>query len=161
MPVAKGQSYQDGTYVYTCGNCKGTGFVKDGQCPHCYGGDVEKIKAAMKEGARGQRYYALLKAFLKARGKAIVSEFWHIKSREGKATLFDLGYLSAKHGLNFRATVEWLEECRCVRSGTYDMFARSTNAETGKKWRVKDIYDAVLEKHPELKEADDGNHRSP
>lgn len=152
MTVAKGQSYEDGTYVYTCGNCKGTGFVKDGQCSHCYGGNVEQIVVEMKKGARGERYYALLKAFLKARGKTIVEEFDAIKQREGKVLIFDAGYIALKTGLNLKATFDWLVECGRGKSGIYEHFLESTNPDTGKRWRVQDVYDAVYAKHPELRE---------
>lgn len=145
-PVAKGQSYPDGTYVYTCGTCNGAGFVGDNHdCPDCYGLNVEKIVEQIQKGARGQRYYGLLKAFLSVRGKEIVSGFWTIKARDGKVTPVDIGYLSLKYGLNLKATWEWLEECRCVHSGMYEHFGSSGI-------KVRDVYEAAREKYPDLRE---------
>lgn len=152
MAVAKGRSFPDGTYEYICGTCRGIGQVGTSTlCPDCLALDADQIAEAMSKGVQGQRYYALLKAFLSIKGKAIVEEAKRLGNERGKLVLFDLGYISLKFGLNFRATVEWLEETRCIRTGTYTTFTEAKNAATGKKWRVKDVYEAVLEKHPELK----------
>ncbi len=120
MPINKGQTLDDGTYIYTCGTCNGKGVSTGNECPYCYGLDTVKILEAMRVGARGQRYYALLKAFLSVKGKAIVDSHKEVKqSQDGKFFVIDIGYLVILHGLNYKALVEWLEETRCVPSGTY------------------------------------------
>lgn len=153
MAVAKGQSQPDGTYLYQCGQCKDRSALTGGLCTHCYGGSVEKITEALNSGVRGERYYALLKAFLRANGKAIVGEANRIKAanESGRMSVADCGYISLKFNLNFRATVEWLEETHCVKAGAYTQIMESKYSKTGKRMRVKDVYEAVWERHPELK----------
>lgn len=132
--IAKGITQPDGTYIYTCLKCGGKG----GDCPDCYGLDTERILAAMKEGARGERYYALLKAFLSVNGKAITDEGKRIYAERDSLRPIDMGYISLKFGLNFKATVEWLEETRVMRSGVYEKV---------KHFKVKDIYDAARKEY--------------
>lgn len=137
MLVAKGKSSPDGTYIYTCGTCDGRG------CTDCYGGDTEKILAAMNAGARGQHYYALLKAFLSVKGRAMVESFHRVKAENGGTiTPVDLGYITSLHGLNFKATVEWLEETGCVRVGTHRQIIESRGL------TVRRIMDAARDKYP-------------
>lgn len=114
--IAKGQTQPDGTYLYTCLKCGGKG----GDCPDCYGLDSARILAAMKDGARGERYYALLKAFLSVNGKAITDEGKRIYAERDGLRPIDLGYISLKFGLNFKATVEWLEETVVIPGNTYE-----------------------------------------
>lgn len=139
MQAAKGQTLDDGTYVYKCGKCYGRGMYHGEACDWCYNLDVSRILEEMKKGARGQRYYSLLKAFLSVNGKAIVDEFQRIKDEQGAFYPVDIGYLSLKFGLNFKATWEWLEETYCLRT-TYHLFEDS-----GRK--VRDVYASAREKY--------------
>lgn len=137
--VGKGKSFDDGTYVYTCNACNGTGKVSGTECAWCYGLNVDRIVQEMKAGARGQRYYGLLKAFLSVRGKDIANEV----KRIGNVTLIDVGYLSLKFGLNFKAICEWCEEINLFKPGIYERFSRS-----GVK--VNTVYEKARVKYPEL-----------
>jgi hypothetical protein len=125
--LRKGQSYPDGTYEYSCG----CGF-QDQECPYCYGGDLKRCQAAIKTN-RGQIYYGLLKTILSRVGKAIVDDF-------KQCTFVDVAYLSLQHGLNFKATAEWLEETGCMRTGLYEFFKSSGH-------KVGDAYAAAHEKY--------------
>lgn len=140
MLCAKGERLEDGTYLYKCGKCNGYGLYHGDVCDWCYNLDTARIVEEMKKGARGQRYYSLLKAFLSVNGKVVVDEFKRIKSSEGKVTPVDIGYISLKFGLNFKATWEWLGECQCVCSGTYNHFIES-------KIKVADVYAAARAKY--------------
>jgi len=140
MQCAKGVSSTDGTYIYTCGKCNGYGLYRGDVCDWCYNLDTTRIIEEIKKGARGQRYYSLLKAFLSVNGKAIVDEHRRIKCENGKVVVVDIGYISLKFGLNLKATWEWLEETQCVYSGTYNHFTES-------KLKVSDVYKAAREKY--------------
>lgn len=118
--VGKGHSYDDGTYEYVCAACNDRGTVGGSECVWCYGKDADRCLAAMREGARGQRYYALLKAYLAVRGEDIVSAAKAMHGGEKKLTVLDLGRLHLRFGLNFKALVEWLEECHVIWTGTYE-----------------------------------------
>jgi hypothetical protein len=139
LKAAKGETLSDGTYVYKCGKCNGFGMVHGHACDWCYGLDIPRIVDEMKKGARGQRYYSLLKAFLSVNGKAMVDECHRIAQEQQKVTPVDIGYLSLKFGLNFKATWEWLEETRCLRT-TYHLFTDSGH-------KVRDVYDKAREKY--------------
>lgn len=141
--VAKGRTLEDGTYLFTCGHCNGAGQRDGDVCSWCYGLDTDRILAAMRDGTRGQRYYGLLKAYLSVKGKTICDEAQRLKrERGGTLTLVELGYIHLKYGLNFKATVEWLEETSCIRSGTYDLYIEN-------RWKVKDIVAAARERYPD------------
>jgi hypothetical protein len=131
--LRKGVTHDDGTYEYTCG----CGF-KDSNCAYCYGGDLARCQEAIKT-ARGQIYYGLLKTILSHVGKTLKDEVRAFKA-SGKFTPIDMGYLSLKYGLNFKATSEWLEECGAVKAGSYEMIQRGG-------LKVKDIYAAAREKY--------------
>ena len=151
MRVAKGQRQPDGTYLYTCGTCGGKASADPSvECAWCYGGDVKRIAAELKL-ARGARYYALLKAFLAVNGKAMVDEILRFKAeRDGKFTPVELGYVSLKYNLNFKATWDWIHENGHIRYSYEDMGRAS--------WKVKDVYAAARERYPELgKESDDAS----
>lgn len=141
--VAKGKTLEDGTYLYTCGHCNGTGRVGDTVCNWCYALDTDAVLAAMREGARGQRYYGLLKAYLSVKGKEIVDEARRIRHERGSFTPVELGYLHVMFGLNFKATVEWLEETGVIRSGIYEAFTNSG-------YKVRDFVAKAKERYPEL-----------
>lgn len=142
--VAKGVTQPDGTYLWTCNKCSGMGQ----DCDWCYGLDTTKIIEEMKKGARGQRYYALLKAFLSVKGKEIVDFVNTLRNPDGGVSPAAVGCVSLKFGLNFKATCEWLEETRVIRAGTYDRLMdsrlRLPNGKT-KAIQVKDIYEAAHE----------------
>lgn len=141
MQVAKGKTLPDGTYVFTCGTCHGKASTDPNvECAWCYGGDVARISQEMKM-ARGQRYYGLLKSFLAVNGKAIVDEFKALRISNGKVTPVDIGYLSLKYGLNYKATWEWLHETRCL-SMDYDDVPHG--------FKVREVYAAARESYPEL-----------
>lgn len=132
MTINKGKTLPDGTYIYTC-HCGGVG------CTYCYALDTAKILDAMKD-TRGQRYYGLLKAFLSVQGKAIVDTFHRVKAEQGgSVTPVDIGYVVSLYGLNFKATVEWLEETGCVAGGTHRRITAGL--------KVGTIMDAAREKY--------------
>jgi hypothetical protein len=133
--VAQGKTMDDGTYIWECNKCEGN---NNPACDWCYGLNTERIIEEMQKGARGQRYYALLKAFLSVQGKAMVD---YAKSLDNKLRVVDLGQISLKFGLNFKATVEWLEETRVIRSGSYDRFKRSG-------LKVTDVMEATRQEYP-------------
>jgi hypothetical protein len=141
MTINKGQTFGDGTYIYTCGTCNGRGVSGGVDCPYCYGLDTVKIIEAMGKGARGQRYYALLKAYLSVQGKPIVDTFKEIWQAQGAFYVIDIAHLVNRYGLNFKALTEWLEETGCIPSGMYERikeapgFKVSTYLEAArKKW---------------------------
>jgi hypothetical protein len=145
--AAQGTRLEDGTYVYTCGKCHGRSTGE--QCDWCYGGDLDRIVEEMQKGARGQRYYSLLKRHLAITGKQIVDEWKQMKAEQGSLKVPDIGYLSLKYRLNFKATWEWLEENFLVKI-SYGEF------EDG-PLKVRDVYAAAREKYPELRTSDKGS----
>lgn len=112
--LRKGYFEPDGTYRYTCG----CGY-RDGNCPFCYGGNLDKCRVAIKT-ARGQIYYGLLKTILGHIGKAIVDDARTIHRETGKLTGVDIAWISLNRDLNYKATFEWLEEVGVVYTGTYE-----------------------------------------
>ena len=130
--LRRGSTAPDGTYTYKCG----CGFEIP-SCPYCYGGDLAKCREAIKT-ARGQIYYGLLKTILSHVGKQMVDE----TKAMPKVAVVDLGYISLKYGLNFKATCEWLEETHVLPTGTHDRIRASL--------KVKTILDGAREKYPEL-----------
>lgn len=140
--AAKGKTQPDGTYLFTCGTCGGKAHTdKSIECAWCYGGDVARIATELKT-ARGQRYYGLLKSFLRERGKAMVDELRRLQAeRDGTITPVEVGYVSLKFNLNFKATWEWLHETHCIRYAYEDLDF---------KYTVKRVYAAARERYPEL-----------
>lgn len=133
--VGKGQSRPDGSYDYICAACRDSGVVDGSECVWCYGKDADRILDEMHKGARGQRYYALLKAYLSVKGRDIVAAAQWMHGGEHKLTVIDLGHLHLRFGLNFKALTEWLEECGVIRSGVYDRLKANGV-------RIKDILEA-------------------
>jgi hypothetical protein len=145
MPVAKGYIDNSCTYHYTCGNCKGIGHFMDSKtgkyevCTHCYDLDYAKLIDAFRL-ARGEQYYAILKAILSLKGKDIHDRVWEIGEARGKyrerfdgiqvpvITVADMLHLLMEFQFpqnRFKPLVEWLEECRFVPTGTHDKIRRS------------------------------------
>lgn len=125
MPVAKGKWNPEVGYEYTCGKCHGTGEVQGYLCDHCYGvlQPDARWKAIMTSfrTARGERYYALLKAALSIKGKEIVDAVVDMKSERGKVTIADIFHLMVKFDwprMRAKPFFEWLEET-CIFSGIY------------------------------------------
>lgn len=143
--VAKGRTLEDGTYLFTCGHCGGTGQIAETVCSWCYGLDADAILAAMRDGARGQRYYGLLKAYLSVRGKAIVDEAKRLYDEQGALMVVDLAYIHRLFGLNFKATVEWLEETQVIHSGVYDAIEY-------RGIKVRELVEKAREKFPNMAE---------
>lgn len=121
MAVAKGKWSPETGYVYTCGKCRGRGMVAGQPCPDCYGLDVVLIIEAFKL-ARGERYYALLKALLSLQGKAIYEAALVIIEESGNITvaqIFDLAVRFHWPIMRIKALFEWLEETNIIPSGSY------------------------------------------
>lgn len=137
----KGQTQPDGTYIYTCNACNGTGVVNDEVCHWCYALNTSIIAEKMSSGVRGQQYYALLKAFISVNGKEMVEEAKAFKSKNGKITPHDLLYISLRFKLNWKATVEWLEETYTIPSGTYELLQGMGFKPTKEAQFVKERYD--------------------
>jgi hypothetical protein len=136
MMINKGVLQADKSYVYICHAC---GF-KNADCPYCYGKNLERCQAEIRT-TRGQRYYALLKTILTCVGRDIYLEGKRIiDAQGGKLFVVDIGYLSLKFNLNFKATCEWVEEIGIVPAGTHDRIIHS-------KFKVRDLYDAASKKY--------------
>lgn len=126
MAVAKGKWSPETGYVYTCGKCAGTGLYFGMECQHCYGNlsqDVQwqTIMIAFKT-ARGQRYYALLKAALSIKGKAIVEDAESCIARDNTLTVAEIFYMMVRHDwprIRAKAFFEWLEETYTIKTGVY------------------------------------------
>lgn len=120
MAIAKGQHQPDHSYKYTCGKCQGRGKLPNGICDHCYSLNMELLLEQFQT-ARGERYYAILKAILSVKGKAIHDRAVQIKQETGKVSPLDLGIMCIEFGFGTRMKplVEWLEECRLAPTGLY------------------------------------------
>lgn len=132
--LQKGQLQPDKSYRYVCG----CGF-KNADCPYCCGGNLEKAQEAIKT-ARGQVYYGLLKTILSHVGKAMVDEVAAIRAKQGGLSVIDVAYVSLKFKLNFKATVEWLEETNAIKPYVYEDFKAT-------RIKVADLYDKAGEKY--------------
>lgn len=86
--------------------------------------------------ARGQRYGRLLRQVLMYIGPAITADCERFKAETGTVTPVNLGQLMLRYGLSFKATCEFLEEARCLPTGTYEKLKRD-----GPK--VRDVLDAA------------------
>jgi len=117
MAVAKGKWDRNTGYAYTCGQCAGRGMVHGQACSHCYALDYQAIMEAFKL-ARGERYYALLKAALSLKGKTIYDA-----TRDGeRLTIADIFRLMVDFDWprkRAKPFFEWLEETNVIPSGTY------------------------------------------
>lgn len=145
--VAQGKTLSDGTYLWECNKCEG-----NPECNWCYGLDTDRIVDEMKKGAKGQRYYALLKAVLSVRGKEMVDFAKTMRQENGGFSPAGIGVVSLKFGLNFKATAEWLEETSILPSGWYERVMDSrVRLPDGKvyKMRVKYILDAAQKLQPD------------
>lgn len=136
--LRKGQTLPDGTYLYTCGKCNGTGEYNDFLCDWCYGLDTAQLCEHLKM-ARGERYYGLLKALLSVIGKPMVDYTRQLREKQGKLLVVDIAHVHLKFNLNMKATWEWLYETRVLRTD-YDAFKDS-------KLKVKDAEAAAIEKY--------------
>lgn len=120
MAVAKGRIVEGNQYIYTCGRCNGSGEVRGTVCTDCYSLDLEKLLYEFQV-ARGERYYALLKAILSIQGKAICDALIAVREQHGRFTPLDLGMLVIKFGWGNRMKpmAEWLEETHLMPAGMY------------------------------------------
>lgn len=121
MAVAKGQIQEDKSYQYTCGKCKGQGMIDARFCNHCYNLRHDLLSEQFQT-AKGEQYYAILKAILSIKGKAIYDKAVEINAQNGKFTPVDIAYLSILFGFEMRmkALCEWLEECQFLPTGLYE-----------------------------------------
>jgi hypothetical protein len=116
-PVAKGVWNPDTGYSYICANCNGTNRAT---CTHCYGLNYPKLLEAFAV-ARGARYYAILKAILSIKGKAIYDRAREVAGG-GKLSPADLCELLVEFEFppnRMKPLVEWLEETRILPTGAY------------------------------------------
>ena len=86
--------------------------------------------------ARGKRYYDLLRQVLADIGPAIVADFDRFRAETGTVTPVNLGQIVLRHGLNFKATCEWLEEVTDLPTGTYERLKLDG-------LKVRDVLDAA------------------
>jgi hypothetical protein len=70
--------------------------------------------------ARGKRYYDILRLVLADVGALIVTDARAVIASTGTLTTLDIGVLSVRYDLNYKATVEWLEENQVLPTGTYE-----------------------------------------
>lgn len=129
MTVAKGRIDENHNYVYTCGYCNGKGHLGSDNmhpCPHCYNLEYPMLLSHF-ETAKGERYYALLKAILSIKGKAIYDrakevDNLRLANQGGHLTYADLYHLFMEFEFprnRFKPFMEWLEESGVVPSGTH------------------------------------------
>lgn len=69
---------------------------------------------------QGKAYYTALRAILKDEGPDILATLARWRTQGVKITPTVLGALALTHMLNFKATCEYLEDCRILPCGTYD-----------------------------------------
>lgn len=123
MTINKGRHSEHHDYLYTCGYCNAKGYIKGLPCPHCYNLDLPTLLKEF-ETARGERYYALLKAILSIKGRAIYDRAMEIRNtQEGKLKIADLCHLLIEFQFphnRMKPLAEWLEECRVCPAGTYE-----------------------------------------
>jgi hypothetical protein len=121
MTVAKGTWSTETGYTYTCAQCNGAGMVAVQPCDHCYALNYDQIMQAFKT-ARGKRYYALLKAALSLRGKAIYDAAKQHVENNGKLTIADIIYLMVSFNwprMRAKPFFEWLGETGVIPFGAY------------------------------------------
>lgn len=131
MTVAKGRIDESYNYVYTCGYCNAKGFLSGLPCPHCYNLHLPRLMQEFAT-ASGERYYALLKAILSIKGRAIYERAKEVDSQRlanqgGHLTYADLYHLFMEFNFprnRFKPFVEWLEECNVIPCGTHDKMLR-------------------------------------
>lgn len=131
MAIAKGQIQPDKSYRYTCGKCGGFGQTKEGKlCDHCYDGIYERLIEEFAT-ARGERYYALLKAILRIKGKAIYDYAQSlIKENGGKLRPVDFGHCVLEFNFphnRMKPIAEWLEETGLIPVGAWSRLNRRKN----------------------------------
>lgn len=133
--INKGTIRTDHSYSYVCGNCRD---AMSEECPHCYGGNPTLLLEAFST-ARGERYYALLKAILRIQGKAIYDLASELRETRGSFTPVDIAALMLAFGWpsnRMKPMAEWLEETRFIPAGTYDDLHESG-------LRVRDMLEAA------------------
>lgn len=136
--IAKGEIANDKSYIYRCGQCQNSGWFHGDPCTHCYGGDLEKLMYEFAV-ARGERYYALLKAILRQIGREIYLEASRIREANNKFTPVDLAYLVIKFNFpdnRMKPVAEWLQETHFMPAGMYEHLQDSG-------MKVKDIMSAA------------------
>lgn len=128
MAVAKGTIAYNYDYIYTCGNCDGHGYHADCTiCTHCYNLDLPRLLIEFKT-ARGQRYYAILKAILSLCGGDLARDVNALRNQ--KPAGVGISYADLCHELvryrwprnRWKPFLEWLEECRVIKVGAYTYF---------------------------------------
>jgi hypothetical protein len=143
--IAKGTIAPDKSYHYTCMQCNGRGLWHGDPCTHCYDGDMDRLMTEFAM-ARGERYYALLKAILVQNGRAIYDEARLIREATGRFTPVDWAVLCIMFNWpqnRMKALAEWLEETQFAATGFYDHCR-----DQGMK--VRDMFDAARVKIVEL-----------
>ena len=108
-------------YTYICKCCNGSGG--SGKCPDCYGLDYRRIMVEFRA-ARGQRYYALLKAALSIHGHNIYIDVKAFRERTASGFLSpaELCQLSVAYFFprnRVKPFSEWLEETGIIPHGAY------------------------------------------
>lgn len=146
--IARGHIADDKSYIYTCMQCDGRGVWHGDPCTHCYGGDLDRLMAEFAV-ARGERYYALLKAILVKIGKDIYDEAGRIREAYGRFTPVDWALLCIMFDFpenRMKPLAEWLEETGFARTGFYE-----DCRESGMK--VRDMFAAARIKIAEVQAA--------
>ena len=141
--INKGITFPDGTYEYTCRKCDGAGVARGNPCDHCYDLDLIALTGAIKL-ARGERYYALLKAILNILGKVILDDAKAIHAEQNSFKAADVAYLCIKHNLSFKVVFEWLEETGFCPTGMHE---HMRDAMRRQKATVADVMNMAREKY--------------
>lgn len=92
---------------------------------------------------QGKAYYVALKAILKEEGPDILATMERWRAERGGITPAMIGALALKHGLNFKATCEFLEDERVLKCGIYDRITEQHRPtavlKAGREWlRARD-----------------------
>lgn len=118
--INRGVLQPDKSYQYFCLKCDGAGLAEGKTCDHCYALDLDLLRSNIRV-ARGERYYALLKAILSLVGKSIYDDAQQIKAqRDGKMTPIDVAYLAVKYDLYLKVVWEWLQETGAIQTVSYE-----------------------------------------
>lgn len=120
--INQGHIADDYRYHYTCRQCEGW-HGANSACSHCYNGDTDRLLVEFAT-ARGERYYALLKAILVIQGQNICEAMQQIRDENSdRFTPVDLAGLVLAFGWpenRMKPLAEWLEECQFIPAGMYE-----------------------------------------
>lgn len=101
--------------------------------------NLDALRQTIKD-CRGKNYHDLVRAFFSIAGDAMVAEARAFP----EFTPLHVVYLSLRFGINFKATCEYLEERRVIRSGVYAHLTKNLGA------KVRDLHSKARAQWPEI-----------